>query len=272
MQQMAATAPLAHRWQISPTSEKLHIPARLPQSVHPTSTSDSKEFRGCNRWQQPRLCPSLAISPTSEKLDSHTCTVAAICASHINFRFRGIPRMQQMAATAPLAHRCSSRRLLRSLIHIPARLPQSVHPTSTSDSEEFRGCNRWQQPRLWPIAVHFADFREASHTCTVAAICASHINFRFRGIPRMQQTAATAPLANRCSSRQLPRSLIHIPARLPQSVHPTSTSVSEEFRGCNRWQQPRLWPIAVHLADFREASHTCTVAAICASHINFRYR
>ena len=208
-----------------------------------------------------------------------------------------------MAATAPLANRCPSRRLPRSFTYlhgcrnlciphqlpipmnsedatdgsnrasgqslfisptseklIPARLPQYVHLTSTSVSEEFRECNRRQQPRLWPIAVHLADLpisptseKLDSHTCTVAAICASRISFRFRGIPRKQQMAATAPLANRGPSRRLPRSLIHIPARLPQSVHPTSTSDSEEFRGCNRWRQPRLWPIAGNLADFREA-------------------
>ena len=112
-------------------------------------------------WQQDEEACHLADFGEA----SQTCTVAAICASQINFRFQGIPRMQQMAANAPLANRCSSRRL-----------------------------------------THLADFREASHTCTVAAICASHIDFRFRGIPRKEQMAAT-----------------------------------------------RLWPIAGDLADFREA-------------------
>ena len=58
--------------------------------------------------------------------------------------------MQQMAATAPLANVCPSRRLPRS-----------------------------------------------SHTCTVAAICAS----MFQGIPKMQQMAATAPPANGSSEK-----------------------------------------------------------------------
>ena len=161
MQQMAATAPLAHRWQsrrLPRSFTYLHGCRNLciPHQLRiPRNSEDATD--GSNRASS----QSQFISPTSEKLDSHTCTVAAICASHINFGFRGIPRMQQMAATAPLAHRWQSRRLPRSLIHIPARLPQSVHPTSTSDSKEFRGCSRWQQPRLWPIAGNLADFREA---------------------------------------------------------------------------------------------------------------
>ena len=111
---------------------------------------------------------------------------------------------------------------------------------------------------LWPIATHHADFREASHTCTVAAICASHINIRFQVIPKMQRVLRwQQPRIQRASGQSLPitptSEKLHIPARLPQSVHPTSTSDSKEFRGCNTWQQPRLWPIAGNLADFREA-------------------
>ena len=245
-------------------------------------------------WQQDEEACHLADFGEA----SHTCTVAAICASHINFRFQGIPTKQQMAATAPLAHRWRSRRLPRSFTYlhgcrnlcIPHQLPI---PRNSEDATH--GSNRASGPSL---AISPTSEKLDSHTCTVAAICASHIKFRFQGIPRKQQMAATAPLANRCPSRRLPRSftylhgcrnlcishqlpiprnseeatdgsnaplahrwrsrrlprsLIHIPARLPQSVHPTSTSDSKEVRGRNRWQQPRLWPIAGNLADFREA-------------------
>ena len=134
----------------------LCIPDQLPIPRNSEDATDgSKRASG----------QSLFISPTypSRRLPRsftylHGCR--NLCISHR----LPIPRNSEEGtdgSNSPLAHRWRSRRLPRSLIHLPARLPQSVHPTSTSDTEEFRGCNRWQQPRLWPIAVHLAYFREA---------------------------------------------------------------------------------------------------------------
>ena len=184
-----------------------------------------------------------------------------------------------MAATTPLANRCSSRRLPRSLTDIPARLPQSVHPTSTSDTEEFRGCNRWQQPRLGPIAGNLANFREACFTYLHGCrnLCISH-QLRF---PRNSENATDG--SNRASGQSLFISPTYPSRRLPRSftyLHGCrNLCIPHQFRfptnsenataGSNRASGPSL---AISPTSEKLDSHTCTVAAICASHTNIWFQ
>ena len=251
VQQMAATAPRSlHQLpcrKADHDDSAFSAPARLPQSVHPRNTSC---FKGCNRWQQPRLAACISffaerlIMRTLSSKDLHGCRNLCIPNHFL------LQRVQQMAATAPRSlHQlpCGKADHEDSVFQRPARLPQSVHPETLP---ALKGATAGSNPRL-AACISFLAERLIMRTLSSKDLhgCRNLCIPKHFLLQRVQQMAATAPRSLHqlpCRKADHEDSVFQRPARLPQSVHPRNTSC---FKGCNRWQQPRLAACISFLAE-----------------------
>ena len=222
--------------------------------------------------------PALAHGAICAKMSTlsqstFACTVAAICASYNHAGLKGATDGSDRAScSCPWSHLCQD----VHTVSVHVRL-HGCRNLCILQPCWFEGCNRWQRPRLLLLPMEPSVPRRPHClrrrcSCTVAAICASYNNAGLKGATDGSDRASCSCPWSHLRQNGHTVSGDVAPARLPQSVRPTTLLLQPcWFEGCNRWQRPRLLLLLMKPSPQRSPHRirrrfSCTVATISASH------